>query len=685
MRISKQEDQRDCGLHVLSYLINYYHHKEVDINYLKINCSYGKDGISLFNLKSMASENGLKLDSYSGEFDAITSLNKQDLPLILLLNRNGYSHYVVLLKIKGSKFYIQDPELGKLVKMDEKVLKEQYANVIALVSPLKLSKEKGKFVIDNRIKSLISNREYAYPLLISTFINLLLSFSSSFFIKIVFDFILPNFLNKTIIVVFTLFVWLCILKAINQYFKSYIVNKITNKIYIKLSAEFFSKLKKTSINNLYKLNNSEYFKRATYIQYISEFQANFAYTFISEILSLVLSGLLLIWLNYLLFALVACLIILVIIANYIYQSRLENLHNYSIDAASKKIQADIDYINSKDNFNDQGYFDNLWLTQYKKTINQKQVDEKIYKTGSSNNLFNSIFIGNISNIIIFASTFLIIKNKLTNGDMMMFLTSVSFFINPLLSISSLLSSNSIIKKYVNQINFVFNLPHKDVMDNGLIINKVDNIELKGIKFGYEEGINILDFENIKIDQNTCFKGTSGSGKSTLLKLIKGDFDSYTGLYLINGINQKQINFEDLLNNTIYISSDIFIPNMKVIDFIIDNNKEKVNVLNQNIEKYGLINVINKANINMNIEINNNASNLSSGQKQIILLLRLLTRKYKIVMLDEAFENISVDNSAELKKAIKDYQKDALFLEISHSNNFVHNSKEIRLNEINNYI
>lgn len=37
------------------------------------------------------------------------------------------------------------------------------------------------------------------------------------------------------------------------------------------------------------------------------------------------------------------------------------------------------------------------------------------------------------------------------------------------------------------------------MDNGFIINKVDNIELKGIKFGYEEGINILDFENIKID------------------------------------------------------------------------------------------------------------------------------------------------------------------------------------------
>nr|WP_307912026.1 hypothetical protein [Mycoplasmopsis bovis] len=90
--------------------------------------------------------------------------------------------------------------------------------------------------------------------------------------------------------------------------------------------------------------------------------------------------------------------------------------------ATKKIQADIDYINSKDNFSDRSYFNNIWLSQYKRTIKNKQSDEKIYKTGSNNNLFNNIFVGNISNTIIFVSTFLIIRNKLTNGDMMMFLT-----------------------------------------------------------------------------------------------------------------------------------------------------------------------------------------------------------------------------------------------------------------------
>lgn len=90
--------------------------------------------------------------------------------------------------------------------MDEKVVKEQYVNVIVLVLLLKLLKEKGKFVIDNRIKSLILNREYVYLLLILIFINLLLLFFLLFFIKIVFDFIFLNFLNKIIIVVFIFFV-----------------------------------------------------------------------------------------------------------------------------------------------------------------------------------------------------------------------------------------------------------------------------------------------------------------------------------------------------------------------------------------------------------------------------------------------------------------------------------------------
>ncbi len=56
---------------------------------------------------------------------------------------------------------------------------------------------------------------------------------------------------------------------------------------------------------------------------------------------------------------VVCIVILIIIANFIYQSKLENLHNYSINVATKKIQADIDYINSKDNFSDRSYFNNI--------------------------------------------------------------------------------------------------------------------------------------------------------------------------------------------------------------------------------------------------------------------------------------------------------------------------------------
>ncbi|WP_029513158.1 Mbov_0121 family peptidase domain-containing ABC transporter [Mycoplasmopsis primatum] len=685
MKIKKQEDQKDCGLYVLNSFIQFFHHKEIDINYFKLNCSYGKDGISLLNLKNIASNHGLRINSYTGDFDALLSLDKTNLPLVLLLNRNGIGHYVILTKIKNNKFYILDSEFGALIKMSEQELKNQFANVVIFVEPISFENKKGKFLIENKIKDLISNRGYIYPLLVAALLNLVLSFSSTFFIKIVFDFILPNFLNKALIAIFILFVWLTLIKFINLYFKSYLINKISNRIYLNLNQEYFSKLRNTSINNLSKLNNSEFFKRASFLHYISDYQANFGYTFISEILSLCFSSLLLIWLNYLLFAIVFGITILILFSNLIYQYKIENRYMKSIQISSEKVQIDLDYINSKENFSDYGFTEHLNFLQYNRTIKQKQDEQILFNYNNNNGLLNNSIINNISNIVIFVSTFLIIRNKLTSGDMMMFLTSISFFINPLLSMSNLFASKALMKNYVNQVNFVFNLPKKELFDKGIIIDQIDNIKLENIKFGYEEGNNILNINKCEINSNICIKGDNGSGKSSIAKLIKGDFDNYTGTYEINGINVKHINFEDLRRKIVYIGNNFYIPNTKIIDFITDNNREKLEELNKNIIKYKLLDVLNKVNVNLNIHVNNNAGNLSSGQKQIILLLRLFCQKYKLIILDEAFENIDVDTSLIFRKAIKKYQNDARYIEISHNSNYINKGKVVNFNEVNQNI
>lgn len=206
IKISKQEDEKDCGLYVLQSLIKFFHNKNIDINYLKINSTYGKEGINLLNLKEIAAKNGLRLASYGGDFEALSSLKKENLPAILILNKNGRNHYVILNKIKGNKYYISDSVEGKQLKINAEELKQEFQNVVITVEPCAYESKKKNFKIDNKVKSLISIKNYTPILILSSIINVLLSFCSTFFVKIVFDIVLPNYMKKTLIVIFAAFI-----------------------------------------------------------------------------------------------------------------------------------------------------------------------------------------------------------------------------------------------------------------------------------------------------------------------------------------------------------------------------------------------------------------------------------------------------------------------------------------------
>ena len=79
-------------------------------------------------------------------------------------------------------------------------------------------------------------------------------------------------------------------------------------------------------------------------------------------------------------------------------------------------------------------------------------------------------------------------------------------------------------------------------------------------------------------------------------------------------------------------------------------------------------------------LRNNASNVSSGQKQIINILRLFAFKYELIILDEAFENVDRKNIKFLSNRILDYQ-DSIFVEISHSKKYLTTGKEVDIEDI----
>lgn len=141
MRIKKQEDIKDCGLYVLQYFVAKHNDDYIDINYFKNKATYSSEGVNISTLKKLASEHDIDLNSYSGDFESLESLDNSNMPIALLLNRKGYSHYVVLEKMKDNYFIIQDPAYGRKMKVKKEDLAKEFANVILFFDP---KEEKSK-------------------------------------------------------------------------------------------------------------------------------------------------------------------------------------------------------------------------------------------------------------------------------------------------------------------------------------------------------------------------------------------------------------------------------------------------------------------------------------------------------------------------------------------------------------
>ena len=157
----------------------------------------------------------------------------------------------------------------------------------------------------------------------------------------------------------------------------------------------------------------------------------------------------------------------------------------------------------------------------------------------------------------------------------------------------------------------------------------------------------------------------------------GLYDEYQGNIFINNEDDlKIINLNDFRQKIYINSNNIYFPNLTIVEFITLKNEKALNTLKNNIEKYNLIELLTYFNLFFDTKIEDGGMNLSSGQRQLINLLQLFCFSYDLILLDEAFENISINVFAKLKDAIKDFQSEALFIEISHSKKYINNGKII---------
>ena len=181
-----------------------------------------------------------------------------------------------------------------------------------------------------------------------------------------------------------------------------------------------------------------------------------------------------------------------------------------------------------------------------------------------------------------------------------------------------------------------------------------NIEFRDLSFEYVEDPPVLDNINLKINSKEILAivGHTGAGKTSLVNLLYRFYEPQTGDILIDGVNINTMSFSDYRSKMAYVSQDHFL----FADTIIEN----IRYGDLNATRDEIISVCNNLGINDFIEslphkydtvLTEDATNLSSGQRQLISLARALLADPMVLILDEATSRIDPYNEVLIQSAI----------------------------------
>ena len=195
-----------------------------------------------------------------------------------------------------------------------------------------------------------------------------------------------------------------------------------------------------------------------------------------------------------------------------------------------------------------------------------------------------------------------------------------------------------------------------------------NVEFKHVNFGYDEDKTIInDFSaNIKEGQKIAIVGPTGAGKTTMVKLLMRFYDVNSGEINIDGHNIKDFKRGELRKMFGMVLQDTWLFEGTV--------KENIKYGNEEATDGEVIEAAKAAHVHHFIKtlpkgynsiLNEESSNVSAGQKQLLTIARVILANPKILILDEATSSIDTRTEIQIQKAMDNLMKGRTSFIIAH--------------------
>lgn len=287
------------------------------------------------------------------------------------------------------------------------------------------------------------------------------------------------------------------------------------------------------------------------------------------------------------------------------------------------------------------------------------------------------FMGNVSYVAVsILGGYYAIKGRITVGNIQSFIQYSKQFNQPIAQIAqisgtlqSMAAAAERIFEFLEEKEEVQELPNaKSITDeNGNIILD-GNIKFDHVKFGYNpENIIINDFNaEVKDGQKIAIVGPTGAGKTTIVKLLMRFYDLNNGAIYIDGNNVTDYNRGDIRKLFGMVLQDTWLFNGTIRDNIKYGKPDATDSEVIEAAKAAHIHHFIKTLPNSyNMVLNEETSNISAGQKQLLTIARVILANPKILILDEATSSIDTRTEIQIQSAMDNLMKGRTSFIIAH--------------------
>ena len=696
----QQRDTMDCGVSCLIMTARYYG-KSTDRDRLRLLSDLSKDGVSLLGISKAAEEIGFK--TVGGRLGFETLAEEAPMPCIIHWNQN---HFVVVYKIKKHNkgkytVYIADPGKGLVTYTKEEFCEHwistktngEEKGIALLLEPTEqfyAQKEERTAPTQNRVTFLWGYlKKYK-----RFFTQLILGLLLGSLLQLVFPFLTQAIVDTGIGGKDIGFVWLVLLaemmllfsRTAIEFIRSKILLHISTRINISLISDFFIKLMKLPMKFFDTKLMGDLLQRIEDHRRVEQFLT-------SSSLSLLFS-----FFTFLVFGVVLAVYNLGIFLVFLFGTSL--YAGWIILFLKKRRQLDYKYFeqagrNRNVTYQLIGGMQEIKLQgcEQRKRWEWEDVQADLFKVNlQSLNLqqvqqAGSITINEVKNILItvLAAT-AVIHGNMTLGMMLAVQYIIGQLNSPVEQLIQFIYSWQDVSISLDRMNEIHTETNEENVERTRTAytdknTKGHSLMIKDLSFKYDiySPINILSNINLSIPNGkvTAIVGASGSGKTTLVKLLLGFYEPLNGNIEIGNANLSEYNLGwwrsqcGAVMQEGYLFSDTIARNIAISDDEPDIERIRHAARVANIADY-----IEALPLAYNTMIGQDGQGISQGQRQRILIARVVYKNPMFVFLDEATNALDANNERAITENLSDFYKGKTVVVVAHRLSTVRDADQI---------